>query len=176
MILLLQTGQNHAPIADAGEDQTVNIGDFVQLDGSNSYDPDGDNLTYQWIAPEEITLDDPTSETPTFTAPLVPANEEFAITLSVFDGELYSELDAVLITIIIENNPPVANAGEDQEVIENTLVTLDGSASYDPDGNEISYLWTAPEGIILDDVTAINPTFIAPENTEVSENIYSLLL
>ncbi len=39
---------NKVPIADAGGDQTVAFRDTVYLDGSNSYDPDGDNLQYVW--------------------------------------------------------------------------------------------------------------------------------
>ncbi len=39
---------NKEPAADAGGDQTVAFGDTVYLDGSNSYDPDGDNLQYVW--------------------------------------------------------------------------------------------------------------------------------
>ncbi|RLC54653.1 MAG: hypothetical protein DRH89_09245, partial [Candidatus Cloacimonadota bacterium] len=37
------------PIADAGEDQYVNSCVLVQLDGSGSYDPEGEDLTYHWI-------------------------------------------------------------------------------------------------------------------------------
>ncbi len=48
------------------------------------------------------------------------------------------------------NKPPSANAGDDQ-VVECTgqqgaEVTLDGSASTDPDGDDLSYVWTWPGG------------------------------
>jgi hypothetical protein len=59
-------------------------------------------------------------------------------------------------------------------VNENSLVTLDGSASSDPDRDELSYLWTAPAGISLSSVTAKNPTFIAPEVSQ--DNIYRFIL
>jgi hypothetical protein len=38
--------QNLAPVANAGQDQQVRVGDLVTLDGRNSYDPDGDLITY----------------------------------------------------------------------------------------------------------------------------------
>lgn len=39
---------NKRPIADAGADQTSNIGGAVTHDGSASYDPEGEPLTYDW--------------------------------------------------------------------------------------------------------------------------------
>lgn len=39
---------NQRPIADAGADQTANIGSAVVHDGRNSYDPEGVALTYDW--------------------------------------------------------------------------------------------------------------------------------
>ncbi len=72
------------------------------------------------------------------------------------------------------NLPPEANAGMDRTVDAGTLVTLDGSASSDPDGDVLSYTWvlTPPEGsnATLDDPTRVNPSFTAdlPGNYLVS--------
>lgn len=63
------------------------------------------------------------------------------------------------------NQPPVAQAGADQTVSATIGVTLDGSASTDPDGGTISYTWSLtaqPAGATasLDDATAAGPTFV----------------
>jgi len=42
---------------------------------------------------------------------------------------------------LIENEPPVANAGADQTVLLGASVSFDGSGSYDPEGAIISYEW-----------------------------------
>jgi lysophospholipase L1-like esterase len=43
-----QSETNHTPVAFAGPNQTVLTGSIVTLDGSGSYDPDNDSLTYSW--------------------------------------------------------------------------------------------------------------------------------
>ena len=62
------------------------------------------------------------------------------------------------------NALPVANAGAAQTVIEGATVTLDGSASSDPDGTIIGYTWTQTAGtaVTLSSATAARPTFTAP--------------
>ena len=65
-------GIEHIAIANAGPDQTVNSGDIVQLDGSDSSDlSDRDLLTYQWTQTSgpKVTLDNPTTVNPTFEVP-----------------------------------------------------------------------------------------------------------
>ena len=61
------------------------------------------------------------------------------------------------------NQPPVADAGDPQTVHAGT-VTLDGSGSLDPDGDDLLYQWvqTAGAAVTLSDSTAVGPTFTAP--------------
>ncbi len=77
---------------------------------------------------------------------------------------------------IIVNRIPIAIAGSDQSVSEGSTVSLDGSLSSDPDGNSLTYKWTAPSGIILSSTSATNPTFIAPEIKNDTILILSLIV
>ncbi len=56
-------GINQAPTANAGADQTVEVGERVELNGLGSTDPDGNPLTYNWEqrSGPNVTLDDPNS-------------------------------------------------------------------------------------------------------------------
>ncbi|ACV26428.1 multicopper oxidase family protein [Kangiella koreensis] len=59
------------------------------------------------------------------------------------------------------NTPPTANAGVDQvaecSAFDGSSVILNGSASTDPEGDTLSYFWTAP-GIVFDDPTSVTPS------------------
>ena len=63
------------------------------------------------------------------------------------------------------NLPPIANAGLDQTKNENSTVTLDGTASSDPDNDTLHYSWSQIGGRLVNltgDTTA-TPTFTAPQ-------------
>lgn len=159
---------NSPPVADAGPDQTVTALALVTLDGTGSYDPDGNlPLTYQWFQTSGpgVPLSNPQAVQPTFPAPPVPGVLTFD--LYVFDSLGGASLpDSVTITV--QNQAPVANAGPDQTVIVGSAVTLDGTASYDPDGHlPLTYLWTQTAGpvVVLDDPTACSPTFVSPSSS-----------
>jgi hypothetical protein len=159
---------NQPPVADAGPDQTGHPGIAVSLDGTSSFDPDGDTpLTFAWSiveAPEGslAELDDPTIAMPTFTPDLLG---DYRIQLVVTDAlGLASAPDEVVISTA--NSAPVADAGADQQVVQLGTVVLDGSQSHDPDGDDITYAWSLvqrPAGSLasLSDTAVVNPTFVA---------------
>ncbi|HEU5152823.1 MAG TPA: PKD domain-containing protein, partial [Iamia sp.] len=153
---------NGSPIADAGDDEEVNLGDTVTLDGTDSSDPDDDTLTYAWAqtAGPSVTLTGATTATPSFTAPEGPATLTFELTVD--DGNGGSDTDTVTITV---NGPPAPDAGLDQEVNLGDTVTLDGTASTDPDGDTLTYSWAQTSGptVTLTGATTAQPTFTAPE-------------
>jgi len=157
------------PEANAGAGQTVHPGTLVTLDGSASFDPDGDvPLTFAW----EITskpdgslaeLSDPAAVMPTFTADL---EGDYTVQLVVTDSlGNSSAADSVVISTF--NTAPVADAGPDQAIIQiGTTVQLDGSQSFDDDGDDFTFEWTitsAPDGSLaaLDDPALVDPTFEA---------------
>lgn len=76
-------------------------------------------------------------------------------------GEVY-----IIYGVAKPQHPPVADAGPDQAVIKDTTVQLDGSGSFDPDGDRLRYAWSfiaRPEGsgAALSDPAAVKPTFLA---------------
>lgn len=161
------TNVNHPPVADAGPDQTVQEGSPVQLDGTASYDIDVEPLTYQWtqILGPAVTVVGGNTALPTFVAPTVgPAGATIVFDLTVTDPHTLTGSDSVSIHVTNVNHIPVANAGPDQTVNENTLVTLNGAGSTDPDLDALSYSWTQIAGpsVALTGGTTANPTFTAP--------------
>jgi PKD repeat protein len=159
---------NEPPLSNAGPDQIVDTLSVVTLDGSLSSDPEDDlPLTYLWTQTggTAVTLSDSTIVNPTFTTPSNPVVLTFTLIVTDSLGLADPTPDEVVITI--NNQPPVADAGLDQTVNTNTIVTLDGNDSLDPDGHlPLTYSWTQTGGemVTLSDTTAVNPTFTAPGN------------
>lgn len=63
------------------------------------------------------------------------------------------------------NKAPVSNAGVKQSTTTGTTVTLDGSASTDPDGDSLTYAWTlvskpAGSATVLAGADTVKPTFV----------------
>jgi len=114
---------NTAPLADAGEDQTLYApaGEVVEvtLDGLGSSDADGDPLEYFWswtIEDDEFTA---TGVTPSIELPL----GVHVIELIVNDGQLDSEPDYVTIEVLPEPTTTVEEILEEAIEVINDLDT-----------------------------------------------------
>jgi hypothetical protein len=140
---------------------------LVTLEGRLSYDPNRDNLSYNWVLLSKPTgsaaaLLPQGSATPTFTADLAGT---YVASLVVSDGQLSSGVAATTVLASAANLPPVAHAGVAQTIKLGATVTLDGSGSTDADGNILTYAWQLayqPVGslVTLSSSTAPKPTFV----------------
>ena len=168
--ILCEPVANRAPEAGPTSQQTVQSGTTVTLDGSGSSDPDGDSLTYSWAqrnptAANRIIFNTTDEVTTTFIVPNTTGrlNIDFKVT---DPGGLEG---FALMTIVIGNATnavPVVNAGGAQTVIENTMVTLAGSATdSDSDDNTLTYQWAQIGGtptVVLTNADMATATFTAP--------------
>jgi len=182
-IVVNVTGENDPPRADAGPDQNVDEETTVTLNGSNSFDPDDGIASYQWIqiAGPSVSLSNPQAVQSTFLAPNVePKGLSFIFELTVTDYDSLQSTDTTIVNVIWLNDPPTANAGVDQTVLEKSTVTLDGSNSSDPDDGVVSYQWkqVAGQSVFLSDPTDDQPIFEAPSFNDSGDKplIFELLV
>ena len=157
------------PHANAGGDQTVDEGEWVTLDGEDSYDPNGNELEYSWTqtSGQNVGLEDSSDPQAHFWAPYVYDDETLKFTLRVQDSEGNSDESSASVrvnTAVDSNDQPHADAGGDQTVDEGQWVTLDGDGSYDPNGDELDYSWTqtSGQGVDLQDDDQEQAQFRAP--------------
>lgn len=174
---------NSAPVAEAGNAQTVNEAVTVTLNADGSSDADRDSLTYVWTQTggAAVVLSDTTSANPTFTAPTLTSNDPVSLTfsLTVNDGIVDSSADTVTIKVNNINTAPVANAGQDQTgIAAGTNVTLSAQGSSDADGDSLTYLWSQTSGSVvsLSSKTAAAPSFTAPSVPSAETLVFSLVV
>ncbi len=145
VVVRATSATNQAPVANAGKDQMLTDADGdgyedMQLDGSASIDADGDIVTFQWAY--EGAVDKITGSKPIVRLPVGITT----VVLTVTDDQGATASDTVIVTISAKNQAPIAKAGEPQTISDEdgngqVIVTLDGSASADPDGTITSYTW-----------------------------------
>ena len=94
-------GPNRAPVAVAGPDRVTEVDQPVFLDGGDSWDPDGDTITYQWdliAAPNgaQSTISNEKSKTIRLSPDVKGV---WLVRLVVNDGEHNSEADIVQVHV-----------------------------------------------------------------------------
>ncbi|WP_052444475.1 PKD domain-containing protein [Flammeovirga sp. OC4] len=158
-VLVTITNGGLSPIANAGEDFSVNDDDdddlvMVSLDGTASEKANTEIVSYKWFIGEQ--------EIASGSTPSVELSTGIhTIRLEVTDEAELIGTDEIVVTVIDPNNqPPVANAGESITVVDDNnddfaTFTLNASASTDSDGNIEKYVWLIDGTEIA---RGINPT------------------
>lgn len=117
---------NTAPIADAGNDQSVLVSESVTLNGTGSSDPDNDAITYSWSFTERPNGSSASLSSTSVMNPIFNADVEgtYVLSLIVHDGTINSSPDSVTVTAT---------------TIPNTALTFVNNTSFTiPDGGSIS--------------------------------------
>lgn len=164
------------PVLDPIGNQTILEGETLTFVVSAD-DPEGDELIY--IArglPEGASFNTENGTfryTPDFSVSGKDGDRVFEPTFTITDlsGERTGE--TITLTVLDVNRPPVAMAGGDTkqicDCVESTAVTLDGSASRDPDGDTLVYTWTGSFGT----ATGVRPVIhlpLGPHNITLTVN------
>jgi PKD repeat protein len=143
LIPTLALAQNSPPVADAGPQQTIYLGDSVTLHGTAT-DPDNDPIVgWQWevvSAPAGSTYSLLDADTPDalFTTDTLG---DYVITLIASDGLAWSDPAFTAVTVV-ENQPPTAAASATPLSGPAPLtVDFDGTGSSDPEGGALLYDW-----------------------------------
>ncbi|MCB9777373.1 MAG: lamin tail domain-containing protein [Alphaproteobacteria bacterium] len=163
------------PVAQANYDTSASLTSCSEFDliGSESYDPDGAGLTYEWelvSAPSDsdkttADIEESDEADPSFTPDRAGT---YVFALTVYNGTEYSSPAYVTVEVTERdtNFAPVADAGDDETYTESSTCTpisygvyyecdacgdatfdLDATGTYDDDGDYIaSYAWEITGG------------------------------
>lgn len=139
----VRTG-NDPPVADAGADQMGASAGTITLDGSASYDPDGDEITFNWaqIGGQTVSISGVTTAKATFTA---AAGQTYQFRLTVKDTQGAKSVARVTVTtqaaptvkiVRFEATPSTVKAGQSVNIVwevqDADEVTISGIGKVDP--------------------------------------------
>ncbi|MDA3930873.1 MAG: PKD domain-containing protein [Prolixibacteraceae bacterium] len=152
---------NKKPVAQAGENLSVDENDTFVLDGKYSFDLDDDEISFEWSYPSSFQVVEIEISKITLISPEVMVDTSYTLFLNVSDGDEIST-DSVLVQVLQINKAPVAITEGKMVVISESEFTIMGGNSYDPDNDLLTYTWkNFPNELNISDINAANPTVTA---------------
>ena len=122
-------------------------------------DPDGDSLTYDWSAPAGRFSEATDAATARWTAP----DEVGPVTIRVDVSDGHGGTASAEVTVEVANRPPAVTVSCDPcDVPRGGEVALTATAS-DPDGDSLTYDWSAPAGRFSEATDAATARWTAPD-------------
>ncbi|MES2154331.1 MAG: PKD domain-containing protein [bacterium] len=140
-------GSNPPPPAlsvEAGATLHVTSGDAVDLRASVTGSSTASLAWIQTMGPH-VTLTGADGATARFTAPATTTPLDLYFEVQANDGSRHAT-DGVMVSVQSGNEAPIAKAAPATHVQVGDLVTLDASASNDPDGDVLAFHWTQWKG------------------------------
>jgi hypothetical protein len=144
-----------SPMADAGGPYCISFGHDLWLNGANSQDPDGDPLTYSWTinGVSDPSYGDQGFGPSPYVGQLTISWQElqaigagavgtYQVALTVDDGHGHVSTGPVTTLTVNPNQAPVADAGGPYVTTYGDALSLDSSATNDPDNDNLTYTWT----------------------------------
>ena len=179
-LTLIVVPENNKPIVDAGPDQVVDENTIGSVFCS-AFDVENDPLTYTWTAnSSDFLIHNPSNPATTFTAPSVVSSKQVELTCSVSDGTVTASDSLIVMVQNTLSLDIVANAGPDQIVNEKVKITLDGSQSFDPENQPLSYIWTQTSGeaVMINSENSVMTSFTSPTvaNNEIKILVFELMV
>lgn len=140
------------------------MGEFITFNGSESSDDFG-ITAYAW------DFGDGATNMSVVASHAYASRGTFTAALTVWDTAGQNDTDSVSVNVV--NRRPVADAGQDRDSLKRVTVTLDGTRSFDPDGDVLRYAWTQTGGPI---VSLSWATTARPILTPVTVGVYRFRL
>ena len=137
---------NTSPVAEAGVDQTIILGETAEFDGSDSYDPDGTIVSYEWNFG-----DGETGSGITTTHDYAEAGV-YTVTLTVTDDDDASSSDTVIISVI----PNSVSVGDNVEFGQGVSV-----------GEDV----TIGDDVVIDDWSVIDENVEFEAGAQIGSNV-----
>ena len=167
-----------SPVAIAGDDLKISDGcntNFT-LDGTKSWDADNDELIFKWELLNQVNpvVFDTSIVNYTFSDSFTDRELIFVLTVTDITG--LNDNDTIVINII-NDMPPIVDAGTDFIAPIDEKVFLDGSGSSDKD-SKISYSWSVLNNDIFLDISESkkeSPHFLYPRNLK-QDKIFTFIL
>ena len=164
---------NDPPVANAGPNLSDVAAGTVQLDGSASYDPDGDPITFQWIqeAGSQVTLANPTTSRPSFSA---ATGQSYTFRLVVKDDQGGQGQASVRISTGAANRAQIVSfSANPSQIIAGQTVTLTWKTN-NADSASITGAGSVPVNGSINVAPLQTTTYILTARNNVNEDTSSI--